>query len=89
MHCFLTVELYLEVLGGEVIQHMARGDSWSSSVLTHASVGWREKNKMQEEDTGKTRGEKERSATLSPNQQGASRFPTPSYATFPRQRAHG
>lgn len=38
---------------------------------------------------GQIRGEKDRSATLSPNQQGASRFPTPSYATFPRQRAHG
>lgn len=89
---FLTVERYLEVQGGELTQHVAGGDSWSFSVLTHTirtSVEWRKKNKMQEEDTGKTSGEKERSATLSPNQQGASCFPTPSYATFPRQRAHG
>ena len=43
--CCFWLELYLEVLAGELIQHVAWGDSWSSSVLTHTvrtSVEWRE-----------------------------------------------
>lgn len=80
----LTAELYLEVLSTKLIQHVA---PWSSLVFWHTvreSVEWKKRNKTQEEDT-----ETERSATLSPNQQGPSRFPTPSYAMFPRQRAYG
>lgn len=38
---------------------------------------------------GTMRGEEERFATLSPNQEGASHFSTPSYATLPRQQARG
>lgn len=82
----LTVELYLEVLGGELIQHVAWEDSQSACVLTHTvwrSVEQGVKNKMQEEDTRTTGGEKKRDLPpCLPISKGHPAFPLPLMQRF-------
>lgn len=56
---FLTAELYLEELGGELMQHVARGDSWSSSVLTHTVRASVERREKKQDARGKIKGRRE------------------------------